>query len=43
MPKSIDFLRKYIPHTHTHTHKHTHDFFFNVDHIYAKKKSKFDN
>ena len=34
-------------HTHTHTHTHTHfrqtTFFFNVDHIYPKRKSKFDN
>ena len=31
-------------HKHTHTHKHkfsADDFFFNVHHIYTKKKSKF--
>ena len=37
-------------HTHIHSYPHTHihtfsanDFFFNVDQIHAKKKTKFDN
>ena len=39
---SFKLLRKQklTTYTHTHTHIHTfsaHDFFFNVDHIYAKK------
>ena len=47
---SIELLRKQKLTTYTHTLTHTHihtfsedDFFFNVGHIYTKKKSKFDN